>query len=215
MPPGPYQLADLGGDVLALLDLLGAQRAHLAGVSLGGMVAMWVAAHAPDRVDRLALFYTSARLGPPEAWAARASAVRAGGLEAIADTVLHRWTPAEFARENPHTVAELRRMLLATDPDGYASACAAIETMNLEPDIGRITAPTLVLGGLDDEAIPPAHARRIATGITGARLALVPTTAHLAPVSRPQLVGQLLADFLSGDDRPDGVTMTTTDPDHT
>ena len=210
VPPGPYQLADLGGDVLALLDRLGAARAHLAGVSLGGMVSMWVAAHAPDRVDRLALVCTSARLGPPRVWAERAAAVRAGGLDLIAEAVLGRWTPAEFARDNPKVVSELRQILMATPPDGYASACAAIETMDLEPDLSRITAPTLVVGGLDDQSIPPAHARRIAAGISGARLALVAGAAHLAPVSRPELVGQLLADFLSGNDHPDGDNITTT-----
>jgi 3-oxoadipate enol-lactonase len=207
VPPGPYQLDDLGGDVLALLDHLGAARAHLAGVSLGGMVAMWVAAHAPHRVDRLALVCTSARLGPPRLWAERAAAVRDGGLGAIADAVVARWTPPEFAQRNRDVVDGLREMLVSQPPDGYAACCAAIETMDLEPDLGRIVAPTLVIAGLEDQSIPPAHGQRIAALIAGARLTLVSGAAHLPNVSRPRFVGQLLADFLSGADNPDDHTM--------
>ena len=207
VPPGPYRLADLGADVLALLDHLGVARAHLGGLSLGGMVAMWVAAHAPERVDRLALVCTSAKLGPPQIWAERAAAVRADGLDAIADAVLARWTPPDFARRNPDVVSELRGMLTATPAEGYAGACAAIENMDLEPDLGRIAAPTLVIAALDDEATPPAHAQRIAALIPGARLTLVAGAAHLANISRPELVADLLTDFLSdreGDGAHDG-----------
>src|SRR5689334_9369066 len=91
VPPPPYTLADLGADVVALLDRNGIARASLCGVSLGGMVSMWVAAHAPERVERLALVSTAALLGPPEGWAARAAAVLEGGMAAVTDTVLERW----------------------------------------------------------------------------------------------------------------------------
>jgi 3-oxoadipate enol-lactonase len=80
VPPGRYQLDELGGDLLALLDRLDLNRVHLGGLSLGGMVAMWVAAHAAERVDRLALLCTSARLGPPELWQQRARTVTEQGI---------------------------------------------------------------------------------------------------------------------------------------
>lgn len=197
VPPGPYSLDDLGGDVLALMDNLGVDRAHIAGLSLGGMVAMWVAAHVPERVNRMVLLCTSAKLGPPEMWAERAHIVRTEGLGAIVDTVLGRWVPPEFAQRRPDVVAELREMFLATPPDGYAGCCAAIETMDLEPELGRITAPTLVIAGLADQSTPPSHAQRIISRITGSRLALVAGAAHLANVSRPDLVGELMVDYLS------------------
>jgi 3-oxoadipate enol-lactonase len=114
------------------------------------------------------------------------------------DAVVARWTPPEFARRNPDVISGLREMLLSTPREGYAAACAAIGGMDLEPVLGRITAPTLVMAGEQDEAIPPAHGERIAELIPGARLTLVPGAAHLANVSRPDLVGRLLADFLSG-----------------
>jgi 3-oxoadipate enol-lactonase len=197
VPPGPYSLDDLGGDVLALMDNLGVSRAHVTGLSLGGMVSMWLAVNAPERVDRMALVCTSARLGPPEMWVTRANTVRTQGLGAIVDMVLGRWLPPEFARRCPDIVADLREMFLATSAEGYASCCAAIEKMDLEPDLGRVSAPTLVIAGLADEATPPAHARRITERIPGSRLALVAGAAHLANVSRPELVSQLLTDYLS------------------
>jgi 3-oxoadipate enol-lactonase len=203
VPDGPYCLADLGGDVLALMDRLGVNRAHVAGLSLGGMVGMWLAAHAPDRVDRLVLVCTSARLGPPQMWAARAATVRTEGMGAIADAVLGRWVPEEFAAREPGAVNRLRAMLLATPPEGYAACCEAIQAMDLLPELAQIQADTLVIAGLEDAATPPAHAQRIISGIPQARLALIGGAAHLANVSRPDLVGRLLTDFL-GDGHASG-----------
>ena len=200
VPPGPYQLNELGDDVLAMMDSLGVDRFHIGGLSLGGMVAMWVASHAPERVDRMVLVCTSAKLGPPDMWQTRAKTVLTEGMGAIADAVLGRWVPAEFAIRRPDIVDALRAQLVGTPVDGYASCCAAIETMDLEPDLARVTASTLVIAGLEDESTPPAHAQRIVAGIAGSRMTLVAGAAHLANVSRPELVGQLMADHLTKDD---------------
>lgn len=200
VPTGPYTLADLGGDLLALLDHLGLDRVHLAGLSLGGMVSMWLAAHAADRVDRLALLCTSARLGPPEVWAQRAATVRAHGMAAVADAVLARWFPPDFAAREPVVLARMRATLTSAPAEGYAACCDAIRSMDLEPDLPGIRAPTLVIAGLADEATPPSHARQIAQLIPGARLSFVAGAAHLANLYRPQLVTGLLLDFLWGDE---------------
>jgi 3-oxoadipate enol-lactonase len=198
VPDGPYRLDSLGGDVLALLDVLGVDRVHLGGLSLGGMVAMWVAAHAPERVDRLALLCTSAAFGQPDAWAQRAAAVRAGGTVAIADFVLGRWFTPSFAARQPDVVAWARQQLLDTPAGGYAACCAAIEVMDLEPVLGNITAPTLVIAGEDDPATPPEYAKRIAAGIPEARLEVLPGAAHLANVEQPDAVNRLLLSFFGG-----------------
>lgn len=196
VPEGRYQLADLGGDVLALLDRLDARRAHLAGISLGGMVAMWVAANAPQRVDRLALLCTSARLGPPEAWAQRAATVRAAGTAAIADRTVGRWFTPGFAARRQKVVAWARDQLDHTPATGYAGCCAAIETMDLEPVLPTINAPTLVIAGADDPATPPEHAERIAAAILDSRAVVVPDAAHLASIEQPDTVNRLLLEFL-------------------
>ncbi len=167
-PPGEYRIDELGGDLLAMLDALGLARVHLGGLSLGGMVAMWVAANAPERVDRLVLMCTSAKLGPPEMWLARAETVLAHGTEAIAETIVGRWFTPGFAQRLPEAVIWARGMITRTPRVGYAGCCAAVRTMDLLPVLGSITAPTLVIGADQDPATPPeVHAKLIAEGANG------------------------------------------------
>jgi 3-oxoadipate enol-lactonase len=199
VPDGPYTIAELGRDVLGVLDDLGVERAHVGGLSLGGMVSMWIAANAPSRVERLVLMCTSAKLGPPENWINRAATVRASGIEPIADTVVGRWLPKEYAARHPEVLAELRAALVSTPPEGYAACCDAIRVMDLQPDLPSITAPALIIAGLVDEATPPTHAQRIAALIPGCRLSLVAGAAHLANVSRPDVISDQLLTFLTED----------------
>ena len=160
VPPGPYSLDDLGADALALLDRLGLEHVHWCGLSLGGMVGMWVAINAPERIDRLVLCCTSARLGPPEMWADRAATVRAEGVEAIADAGIGRWLTEGFIEREPAKTAAVRAMLAATPDAGYAGCCAAIEHMDLITQLGAIRAPPLVIAGRHDPATPPEHGQR-------------------------------------------------------
>lgn len=197
VPPGPYAIADLGGDVLALLDRLGVERASYCGISIGAMVGMWLAAHAPGRIDRLVLLCTSAHF-PPEPWRERAAAVQeSGGTEAIADSVVARWLTPEFARARPEAVASLRSMLVTTPPAGYVGCCRAIERMDLRPDLPRIEAPTLVVAGAQDLATPPEHARLIAAAIPAARLEILSPSAHIAAVERAGEVTRLIGEHLA------------------
>ena len=195
VPPGPYELADLGADALRLLDRLGAERVHWCGLSLGGMVGMWMAINAPERIDRLVLCCTSANLGPAQMWADRAATVRADGVEAIADAGLGRWLTAGFIEREPAATAAVRAMLAATPDEGYAACCGVIEHMDLIPELGAIRAPTLVIAGRHDPATPPEHGERIVAGIPGARLELV-DAAHLATIESPKVVTELIAGHL-------------------
>ena len=198
VPPGPYEIADLGRDVLELMDALEIERASYCGLSIGGMVGMWLGANAPERIERLVLICTSAHLPPAEGWAERAATVRAAGtVEVVADAVVARWLTPAYAESHPELVAELRAMLVATDPNGYAAACGAIERMDLRDQLGTITAPTLVISGAGDEAAPPEHQELIAASIPGARLETVDPAAHLAAVERPALVNELIATHLA------------------
>lgn len=196
-PHGAYAIADLGRDLLRLLDDVGVARAHVVGLSLGGMTAMWVAANAPERVETLVLLSTSARLGPPEAWAVRARLVLDGGMGAVADMVMGRWFTSDYAAGHPDVVAAFRQGLLATSPAGYARCCHAIQVMDLVPDLARITAPTLVVGATEDLATPPEHALRIGAGIGGSRVAIMRDAAHLVNVERPDNVTRLIVEHLA------------------
>jgi 3-oxoadipate enol-lactonase len=161
VPPEPYELSDLGGDALALLDRLGVERAHVCGVSLGGMVGMWLGINAPERVDRLVLCCTSAMLSEDHDWAARAATVREGGTVAVAEAVVDRWFTAGFAAANPDLVQRMRAMVAATPSTGYAGCCGAIERMDLRPGLAGVRAPTLVLAGEHDPATRPVHAEHV------------------------------------------------------
>lgn len=196
VPPGPYDLDDLADDAVALLDRLGARRAHVVGLSLGGMLGMRLAAREPHRVDRLAVLCTSALLGPASFWADRAAAVRAGGTASIAEAVVARWFTPAGAAADPELVERCRAMVSATPDDGYAACCGVIEHMDLRADLPRITAPTLAITGDADPATPPEHLAAIADGVPGARLLVVPQAAHLASLERPGIVTAALLTHL-------------------
>jgi 3-oxoadipate enol-lactonase len=193
-PPGPCGIDDLGRDLLALLDAEGADRVLYCGISLGGMLGLWLAATAPDRVAGLGLCCTSAFLPPAGFWADRAARVRAGGLAPVAEQIAGRWFTPAFLAAEPATVRAFTESLAGIGQDGYASCCDAIAAMDLRPVLGSIRAPTLVLAGAQDPATPPWHGAVIAAGIPGARLAVIRGAAHLANVSA---AGQVTAALLA------------------
>jgi 3-oxoadipate enol-lactonase len=190
-PAGPYELAQLGEHVVGLLDQLELPSVGYAGVSLGGMVGMWLAANHPDRVTRLALLCTSAHL-PPEPWHERAKTVRAEGTAGITDTVVSRWFTPAFAAEHPQLIERFKAMLRAAPREGYASCCEAIAGMDLRPVLGRITAPTLVVSAADDLSIPAVHGQAIAEAIPGSTFTVLPDAAHIASAQHPETVNELL-----------------------
>ncbi len=197
VPSGPYGISDLGRDLISLLDRLEIEHASFCGLSLGGMVGMWLAIQAPERVERLVLCCTSARLGPPENWTTRAATVRSEGLEAITDGIMERWFTPTFRENDPDTVAWARRMLLGASPEGYAGCCEAIRDLDLRDGLGSIRASTLVVAGADDEATPVDHAGLIRDSIPDARLEVVPQAAHLANVEQPEAVTQAILEHLA------------------
>ena len=150
VPPGPYSLSALAADLLAVLDRLEIERVSLCGISLGGMLSIWIAAHAPERVERLALLCTSARLDPDGAYRTRAATVRETGMAKVADAVVARWFTPAFAAARPDLVGRFREMLLSIEPEGYASCCEAIAGLDLREELASVSAPTLVLSGADD-----------------------------------------------------------------
>ena len=193
VPAGPFAMADLARDVVALLDRLGIGRAHYAGLSLGGMVGQWLAVHHPERLDRLALLATSPHAGPPGAWRERADLVRGQGTGAVADTVVGRWFTPSFAEEHPGDVALLRDQIAATDPEGYAGCCEAIAGYDVRGDLPGVTAPTLIVAGAQDPSTPPdRHTDLIARLIPEAEYTVLPATAHLVSWQRPDEVNTLL-----------------------
>jgi len=198
-PPGPYTIADLGGDVLALADAHGIEQFAYAGVSLGGMTGIWLAATAPERVTSLAVCCAALTALPsPQAWHDRAALVRAEGMAPLADLVVPRWFTPAFMAGEPAAVQTVTDMLTATKPEGYAGCGEAIAALDLRPLLPSVQAPTLVLSGAEDVAAPPSVGAATARAIPGARLTVISDAAHFAHYERPgPVTDALLAHFTS------------------
>lgn len=202
-PPGPYTLAELVRDLLDLLDHLDLNRVHFCGLSLGGMIGMWLAIHAPERLERLVLCNTAARIGPPELWDRRIEAVQAGGMAAIADAVISRWFTPAFLEQQSGAVDAVRTVLLQTSPGGYIACCAAIRDLDLREAITQIRVPTLVIAGTHDLATPPADGHFLAEQISGARVIEL-AAAHLSNIEAPPAFTDAVTHFLTDREHTDG-----------
>jgi 3-oxoadipate enol-lactonase len=193
VPPGPYRVADLAGDALALLDSLGLDRVAWCGLSLGGMVGMYLASAAPQRLRSLTLCCTTAHFSDPTTWRDRIVAVREAGTASIADGVVARWFTPDWAARNPDAVAEAVDMVAATPDEGYLACCQALEVWDHRDRLPEITTPTLVVAGAQDHATPiEPHARTLVDGIPGARMEVL-TGAHLATIECADKATALIA----------------------
>ncbi|HYD62202.1 MAG TPA: 3-oxoadipate enol-lactonase [Noviherbaspirillum sp.] len=195
VPPGPYTMSRLAADVIDLMDHLGIARAHFCGLSMGGIAGMRLALDYPVRIDRLVLSNTAAFIGPPQNWTARAEKVRAEGMEAIGDAVVARWLTPDFAQANPELVTEMRRMLVATDAEGYAANCCAVRDADLREEVRNIAVPTLVIAGSGDIPTPSSDAAYLAGTIPGARYVEL-EAAHISNLQQPARFNEALLSFL-------------------
>jgi 3-oxoadipate enol-lactonase len=195
VPPGPYTINDLGGDVVALLDALAIRRAHFCGISMGGLTALWLGLHAAGRIERLVVCNTAARFGTAEVWNDRMATVRQEGIPAIADRLMQRWFTADFRATHPATVEAIRQMVLRTPVEGYVACCAAVRDTDFRSRAGEIKLSALILAGASDAVAPPAEARFLAEQISGARLLELPA-AHLSNIEAAEQFTAAVLDFL-------------------
>jgi len=193
--PGPYSIEQLSNDVIALMDHLGIERAHFCGLSMGGMIGMWLGINRPERLDRLVLCNTSSKMGAPEAYNARIEKVLKEGMAPIVPGVLDRWFTRDFQRYAAAQVKLVSDMLLRQPAEGYAAACAAVRDMDLRAKLGAINVPTLVIAGKQDLATPPADGREIADHVNGARYVEL-NAAHLSNWEVAQSFTTQVIDFL-------------------
>jgi 3-oxoadipate enol-lactonase len=194
--PGPYTIPDLGEDVLDVVTTAGIHQFDLCGMSLGGVVSLWMAAHSSDRIMSLVASNTSARVGSEEIWQARIDAVTDGGIEAVSEQALARFFTSSFASEQPDVFARTSRILLDTDPAGYAACCAALRDADLRELVEAIRCPTLVIGGSEDISTPPEQSVWLQDHIPGSRLQILDGAPHFANLEQPLAWTELVAEFL-------------------
>src|SRR4029077_13654264 len=171
LTPGPYSIELLAKDVLVLLDALDLNRVHFCGLSMGGMIGMWLGVNAPERIRKLALCNTGAKIGTPEGWNARIEAVRKNGMKSVASATVERWFTPAFRAKAPATVASIQKMLEEANAEGFAACSAAVRVFDFREQVSKIRLPTLVISGAHDPGTPPADGRFLAQQIPGARYA--------------------------------------------
>jgi 3-oxoadipate enol-lactonase len=194
--PGDYTVEQLGRDVVGLLDSLDLDRVHFCGLSMGGMIGIWLGIHAPHRLHRLVLSNTAACIGTKEMWNARIRTVRKDGMKLVAAAVIERWFTEEFRVSFPESVARARRMLENSPPEGYAASCAAIRDMDQRGAVARIKTPTLVIYGGSDPVIPASEAHFLKDQIPGA-IEIELAAAHLSNVEQAGAFTEAVNHFLS------------------
>jgi 3-oxoadipate enol-lactonase len=188
LPSGPVTVAAIGAGVVGILDELGIAQASFCGISLGGMVGMWLGANAPERIDRLALASTGASLGTPAMYDERAALVLAEGVEAVAAGARERWFTPAFA-DSP-AARRILEELVEVPPEGYAACCEAVGAFDFQGELHRVAAPTLVLVGEEDPVTPPETIDTLAQGIPDVQVVSISNAAHLSNVEQPDVFNE-------------------------
>jgi 3-oxoadipate enol-lactonase len=168
-PAGPYTVEQLGRDAIALLDFLKIDRVHFCGLSIGGQTGMWLGVNTPERLNKLALCNTAAKIGTLETWNARIEKAQQGGTKSVADGVLERWFTFEFRASQPAEVTRMREIIERADTGGYVACCAAVRDFDYRDRVNAIRAPTLVISGTHDPAATPQDGRYLSEHIPGSR----------------------------------------------
>jgi 3-oxoadipate enol-lactonase len=192
---GDSSIGEFARDFLGLLDALGLKRVSFCGLSMGGMIGMWLGANAPERLDALVLSNTAARIGTKEMWNARITRVRQGGMKSVTDAVMERWFTSQFRAACPVLVERSRTMLQASPVEGYASCCSAIRDMDQTDSIAQIRVRTLVIAGLRDSVTSPEEGRFLVERISGSQIAEL-DAAHLSNIEQADGFTSALRSFL-------------------
>ncbi len=180
-PAGPYSIDQMGRDAVALIDALNLDRVHFCGISMSGLIGQWLAVHAPHRLLSLILSNTAAKIGSEANWNQRIATVQKDGIEPIVSTVLNGTFTEPFHHEHPETIAKMKSILLANNPEGYAACCAAVRDADLRDVVSAAATPTLVVYGTEDRSTTSAEAGFLLDQIKGSQ-ALELHAAHLSNI---------------------------------
>lgn len=193
-PAGPYTMHDFVEDLAGLLDAIGVETAHLAGISMGGMIAQEFALAWPNRVRSLVLADTTSEYSPDarRQLAERARIAEERGMAPLVEPTMERWFTPEFHHLQPADVNRIRSIFASTDPLGYAASCRAIADADLSERLVAVTAPTLVLVGSEDHSTTPEMALQIHEHIPGSSYEVVNGVAHLSNVAAPERFNQAI-----------------------
>ena len=193
--PGPCRIADLADDVIAIIDVLELPQVNFCGLSMGGMIGLWLSMHAPARINRLIIANSAPQIAPAQLWNERIATVQQNGMAAIADAVVRRWFTADFMLREPETVGAIKSMIIDTPLEGYVSCCAAVRDFDVRDNMDNITLPVMAIAGDADPATPPQLTQQISQSIAASRFEILPA-AHLSNIECRAAFNRVLIDFL-------------------
>lgn len=197
--PGDYALEGLCMDVLDVVDASRVERFDVCGISLGGQMAIWLAANHPGRVTRLVASNTALRVGTRDLWDERIRAVQDGGMEGIRESVVARFVTGDLGERRPEAYQLVHDLFGSIDPIGYAGCCAALRDCDLTEAATRIVCPTLLIGGSEDISTPPDQTEAIRDRVPGSTMTIIEHAAHLSNIDQPAAFNRAVVDFLAAD----------------
>ncbi|WP_134679071.1 3-oxoadipate enol-lactonase [Paracoccus ravus] len=191
---GNFTVDDLADDAAALIEHLGLGPVIFVGLSIGGMIAQLISARRPELIRAAVLSNTAVQMGNAQGWSERVAAIRAGGIDSIADVIMQRWfAPAFRARAE---LAAWRNMVVRTSAEGYIGACHALAAADLTETTRGLTLPVAVIAGDQDGSSPAELVKATADLIPDAAFHIIPEAGHLPCVEQPAAFAAILRDFL-------------------
>lgn len=200
-PPGPYSPALFADDLCHLLDALAIERAHLVGISMGGVISQSVALRHPTRLLSLVLVSTSSEVGAQATanWQKLADRIEQNGFDPRTADASRSVAPA-FAQAHPEVLERLKQQTLRNQPSAYAASARAMSDYHFTAQLGAVTAPTLILQGLDDQLTPPGGAVKLRRALPRAHLIMLPGAGHNIPLEQPGTFHAAVSAFLGAVD---------------
>ncbi|ASV31676.1 bifunctional 3-oxoadipate enol-lactonase/4-carboxymuconolactone decarboxylase PcaDC [Maribacter cobaltidurans] len=196
---GPYTIEMLGKDVIDLLDQLKIDKVYFCGLSMGGMIGQYLGIHHPNRLHKLIISNTDAKIGTAEGWKDRIKTINEQGMQAIVDGTMEKWFTKAFHSTHPYRIAEMREIFLANRIVGYTACCAALGAADFREDIKKISVETLIITGDEDEVTNVEQAKALQKEIAGAQLKVF-NARHLPSTELPAYYAETLIDFIVGED---------------
>ena len=195
-PPGPYTIEQMGRDAVALLDYLKLDKVNYCGLSIGGQTGMWLGANAPERLNRLILSNTAAKIGNDDGWNARIDAVTKGGVKSVSNVVIDRWFTPEFQAKAPGEIEKIRKVFERSDAAGYIASCQAVKAFDFREKVGGVRVPTLLIAGTRDPATTPVDTKFVADRIAGSQFVEL-NASHLSNIEQREKYSAAVAEFLA------------------
>jgi 3-oxoadipate enol-lactonase len=195
-PAGPYTIEQMARDAVALLDYLHLDKVNYCGLSIGGQTGMWLGANAPERLNKLILSNTAAKIGNDDGWNTRIDAVRKGGVKSVSKVVIDRWFTPDFQAKAPAEIEKIRNVFERSNDAGYIASCEAVKAFDFREKVAALRVPTLVIAGTHDPATTPVDTRFVADRIAGSKFVEL-NASHLSNIEQREKYSAAVAQFLA------------------